>query len=73
MKWWKKALIGTGILFVIVAGFAFASHQQIVKTSADAQIEDSRNDKLGTLCGEITGAGVVFIWVVAYRMRKKHE
>jgi hypothetical protein len=71
MKWWKKALIGTGILLVIVAGFAFISHQQIVKTSANAQIVDARDDKLGTTCGEITGAGIVIIWVVAYRRRNK--
>jgi hypothetical protein len=71
MKWWKKAMIGSSILFVVVAGFAFASHQTIVKTSANAQIEDARNDKLGTLCGEIIGAGMVIIWVVAYRKRDK--
>jgi uncharacterized YccA/Bax inhibitor family protein len=71
MKWWKKALIGTGILLVVVAGFAFVSYQQILKTSANAQITDARNDKLGTLCGEITGAGMVVIWVVAYRRRNK--
>jgi hypothetical protein len=71
MTWWKKALIGTGILLVIVSGFAFVQHQQIVKTSANAQEEETRDNKLGTLCGEITGAGSVIIWVVAYRKRSR--
>jgi uncharacterized protein YjeT (DUF2065 family) len=71
MKWWKKALIGTGILFVIVAGLAFVLHRQSIKTSANAQIQDAKDDKLGTLCGEITGAGTVIIWVVAYRRRNQ--
>lgn len=71
MKWWKKALIGTGILLFIVVGFAFASHQQIVKTSTSDQVEEAKDNKLGTTCGEITGAGTVLIWVLAYRTRKK--
>lgn len=71
MKWWKKALISTSILLVIVAGIAFVLHQQIVKTSANAQIVEARDDKLATLCGEITGAGMVIIWVVTYRRRNK--
>jgi len=69
MQWWKKALIGTGILLVIVAGIALVQHQQIAKTSANAQEEEARDNKLGTLCGEITGAGAVIIWIVAYRKR----
>jgi hypothetical protein len=71
MQRWKKVLIGTGIVLVIVAGVAFVQHQQIVKTSANAQEEEIRDNKLGTLCGEITGAGAVIIWVVAYRKRNK--
>jgi len=69
MKWWKKVLIRTGILFAIVAGVAFVQHQQIAKISANTQEEETRDDKLGTLCGEITGVGAVIIWVVAYRKR----
>lgn len=71
MQRWKKALIWTGILLAIVAGIAFVQYKQIVKTSENAQIEGARNDKLGTLCGEITGAGIIIIWVVAYRKRSK--
>jgi hypothetical protein len=71
MKWWKTALIGTGILLVIVAGIAFAKHQQIVKTVTSPQEEETRDNALGTVCGEITGAGIVIIWVVAYRKRNK--
>jgi len=32
MKWWKCALVGTSILFVIVAGLAFVLHKQIIVT-----------------------------------------
>jgi hypothetical protein len=71
MQRWKKVLIGSSIVLVIVAGVAFVQHQQIVKTSANAQEEEARDNKLGTLCGEITGAGAVIIWVVAYRIRNK--
>jgi hypothetical protein len=70
MKWWKKALIYTGILFIIVACLAFTLHRQIIQTSANAQTVDARDDKLGTLCGEISGAGIVIIWVIAYRKSK---
>jgi len=69
MKWWKKALIGTGILPIVVAGLAFVLHQQMLAPSATAEMVDTSNDKLATLCGEITGVGLVIIWVVAYRRR----
>jgi uncharacterized membrane protein len=73
MKWWKKALIGTVVLFIVVAGIAFIMFQQIHKTSADAQIEDIRDNKMGSFCGEIFGAGAVVIWFVSYKQRNKND
>jgi hypothetical protein len=55
----------------MVAAFAFVMHQQIVKTSTDAQIETARDDNLGTLCGEIVGAGMVVVWFFAYGRRNR--
>lgn len=73
MKWWKKALIGTGILCIMVAVFAFILFRQIHQTSADRKIEDMRVDKLATLCGEIIGAGTVVIWVFSYKGKTKYN
>jgi hypothetical protein len=73
MKWWKKALIATGVLLVIDAGFAFAMHQHIHNTSANAQIEGLRDDKLGGLCGQILGAGTPLLWIAAYFRDKKQR
>jgi hypothetical protein len=71
MKWWKKALIGTLILFVFAVGLAFALHLQILKTSENAKIEDIRDAKLARYCGEIVGASIVIIWFIARRKRDK--
>ena len=64
-------MIGTGILLVIVAGIAFSLHKEILKTSPNTQIEDARNDKLASLCGEIVGVGTVVIWFACFRRRSK--
>ena len=71
MKWWKKGLIGTGILLILVAIFAFVLFQQIHQTSANSQIEDMRVDKLATLCGEIVGAGIVVVWFFFFKGKDK--
>jgi hypothetical protein len=69
MKWWKKALIATGVLLICVGALGFVLHRQIVRSSPNSQIEDNRDDKLGTICGEIFGAGMVIVWVVAYKTK----
>ena len=71
MQWWKKALAATIMLLIVVAGVAFVLRQHNVTTPENAEIVAASNDKLGTLCGEITGAGAVIIWIVAYRGRRK--
>ena len=73
MNWWKKALIGTGILLILVAGLGFAVHLHIQRTSANTQIADKRDDAMGSVCGQISGAGMVVIWIVAYKRRAKHD
>jgi hypothetical protein len=70
MIWWKKALIQTILLAIAVAALAVVLHHHIVKTSANAQIEDARDDKLGATCGQIYGVGLAIIWIVARRLRK---
>jgi hypothetical protein len=75
MKWWLKGLIGTGVLIVLVAIIGFGLHRQIVKTSTTPEMADARDDKMGTLCGEIFGGGMVAVWFFAYKGRdslKKH-
>jgi hypothetical protein len=69
MKWWNKALIATGVLLICVGALGFVLHRQITKSPANNQIEDNRDDKLGTLCGEIFGAGTVVAWLVAYKTK----
>ena len=71
MNWLKKALILTIILLIAAVSFTVVMHQQIVRTSVSTQIADMRDDKLGTLCGEVFGAGAVIIWFVCYKTRSK--
>jgi hypothetical protein len=71
MKWWRNALIATVALLICVGVLGFALHRQITKSSPNNQIEDNKDDKLGTLCGETFGAGAVIIWVIAYKTKGK--
>lgn len=63
--------MATCVLLMIVAGVAYVQYRQIIKASANTQIEEIKDNQLGTLCGEITGAGIIIVWVVAYRRRSK--
>ena len=71
MKWWKKALIWTGILVAAVAALAFFLDRQVRESSPDPKIREIRDEKMSNLCGQIFGAGLVIIWVVAYKTKDR--
>ena len=71
MIWWKKALLATAILLVVTGAVGFVLHQKIVGDSTNTTVEEAKDNKLATFCGEIAGAGVVVIWIIAYRSRSK--
>jgi len=69
VKWWKKAVIGSFMLLLMVGVIGFLMHQRIVQNSFGVSRE-AYDEKLETRCGEIVGAGMVLIWVTSYKSRK---
>ena len=65
MKWWKKALIITGIWFVLIIGIGVVHTEVILK----GKITPAQDEVISERYGNICGVGLVLIWVVAYLKR----
>ncbi len=66
MKWWKKALIASLVLFVLVLG-AGILHTELILAG---ELTPAQADAVMERYGNAIGVGMVAIWIVLFLRRK---
>ncbi len=66
MKWWKKALIASLVLFVLVLG-AGILHTELILAG---ELTPAQADAVMERYGNVIGVGMVAIWIVLFLRRK---
>ena len=66
MKWWKKALIASLVLFVLVLG-AGILHTELILAG---ELTPAQADAVMERYGNAGGVGSVAIWIVLFLRRK---
>ena len=61
MKWWLKALIGSGILVVVLCA--------VITVIPDGSLTEAQDERFSSLCGSVFGAALVFVWVWCFLKR----
>ena len=66
MKWWKKALIASLVLFVLVLG-AGILHTELILAG---ELTPAQSDAVMERYANAIGVGMVAIWIVLFLRRK---
>ena len=67
MKWWKKALILSGVWVVLTLGAALV-HINVVLAG---EITPQQDEKISESNGRLCGGGLMGTWVLTYLLRNK--
>lgn len=65
MKWWVKAFIASAVWI----GLCFAGAHFIFPANTTPE----QDAKLSEILGEVTGAGLVGIWVIVFLLAGRHK
>ena len=67
MKWWKKALLFSGVWMALTIGVAFV-HTSVLLAG---KITPEQDSTISRQYGQACGSGVVLIWIIFGQLSKK--